>query len=142
MPIAVHVFLLNNKNVLLLKRANTGFQDNMWSVPAGRLDDGESFAEAAIREVKEEVDVKLMPADLSMPLIMHHKDTRGERIYIFYIARSWQGTPKNMEPDKCDTIKWFNINNLPNDIINHVSDALTGILNGKNYIEWGFGKIK
>lgn len=43
--------------MLLLKRANTGHLDGFWSVPAGRLDGGESITAGAVREAYEEVGV-------------------------------------------------------------------------------------
>ncbi|WP_338044040.1 hypothetical protein [Paenibacillus lutrae] len=35
---SVHVFLERGEEVLLLKRKNTGFEDDKWSVIAGRID--------------------------------------------------------------------------------------------------------
>ncbi len=45
--VGLHVFLVDREagKVLLLKRANTGRYDGRWSVPAGRLDVGESFSQ-------------------------------------------------------------------------------------------------
>jgi ADP-ribose pyrophosphatase YjhB (NUDIX family) len=71
------------QEVFLLKRFNTGFKDNLWSLPAGRVNKGESLAQAATREVKEETGVSINLKNLSKPLIMHYCDERGEKIYVF-----------------------------------------------------------
>ena len=63
-PVAVHIFLLRENSVLLLRRAHTGYGDGNYSVVAGHLDGGESVTQAAVREAKEEVGVDLRPADL------------------------------------------------------------------------------
>lgn len=139
LPIALHVFLINDQDeVLLLKRVNTGHLDGFWSVPAGRLQAGESATMGAIREAQEEVGVVIHKTDLSNPLIMHHKDERGERIYFFFIARQWEHEPKNMEPDSCGEIHWFPINQLPEDMVPHVRASLENILQGVTYDEFGF----
>lgn len=52
-PVAGILFT-DGKRLLLLKRASGGSQDT-WAFPGGRLDDGESPLEAAIREAKEEI---------------------------------------------------------------------------------------
>ena len=46
-PVAVHVFLLRDGAVLLLRRCNTGFEDGKLSVPAGHVEPGESVTQAA-----------------------------------------------------------------------------------------------
>lgn len=136
LPVAVHVFLLKEGSILLLKRANTGFKDGYWSVPAGRLNSGETIKKAMIREAKEEVGVKIDFKDLSKIVVTHHKDDRGERLYFFSYCYSWKSEPKNIEIDKCEKIEWFNINNLPDKIVEHVKQVLNDPDN--NYFEYGF----
>jgi 8-oxo-dGTP diphosphatase len=69
LPVALHVFLVDEKanKVLLLKRANTGFLDGFWSVPAGRLDEGESASVGAKRELLEEVGLKTRNGNWNSP---------------------------------------------------------------------------
>jgi len=42
-------------SVLLIKRASTGRNSGQWALPGGRVDAGETAAEAALRELEEEV---------------------------------------------------------------------------------------
>ncbi|MFC1615422.1 NUDIX domain-containing protein [Patescibacteria group bacterium] len=81
LPIAVHIFLIKDEKVFLMQRAGTGFKDGQWSVPAGRLDVGESVKRAVAREAKEEINAEVDIKNISTPLVMHHKDERGERLY-------------------------------------------------------------
>ena len=49
---------------LLCKRNKKGSFPGMWSVPAGKIEDGEETRVAAIREFKEETDLELNPDNL------------------------------------------------------------------------------
>jgi ADP-ribose pyrophosphatase YjhB (NUDIX family) len=53
-PNAASVALLRDSKVLLIKRAYAPYQ-NLWTLPGGRLEPGESIEECAIREVSEEL---------------------------------------------------------------------------------------
>jgi mutator protein MutT len=137
-PIAVFVMLKRDNNLFLIKRLNTKKHDGLWSLPAGRVEDGERCTIAAIREVKEEVGIIINKENFSKPLIMYNHDQEGERIHFFFVCEIWNGEPCNTEPDKCSDAKWFPINNLPIDIIPYVKMAINAIVNGERYIEYGF----
>jgi len=49
---AAYVVLRRGDEVLMLLRANTGYMDGFWAVPAGHVEKGESVVEAAVREVR------------------------------------------------------------------------------------------
>ncbi len=49
---------------LLCKRSKKGSFPGMWSVPAGKIEEGEETRVAAIREFKEETDLELNPDNL------------------------------------------------------------------------------
>lgn len=142
LPVALHVFLMDEKEekVLLLKRANTGFLDGYWSVPAWRLDEGESASAWAKRELLEEVGLKTRSGNWDSPLIMHHKNEKGERIYFFFVCYEWEGDPVNAEPEKCDQVEWFHLNDLPKNMIPHVRFALEKMVSSRSwgYFEYGF----
>jgi 8-oxo-dGTP pyrophosphatase MutT (NUDIX family) len=48
------VFFTNGKKVLLLKRSGKGDNGGTWGLPGGKLEEGESSIDGAIREAKEE----------------------------------------------------------------------------------------
>ena len=51
--LGVSVCIVRHDRVLLAQRANPPFQ-NLWSLPGGRVETGETLADAALREVREE----------------------------------------------------------------------------------------
>ena len=123
---------------MLLKRANTGYQDGKYSVPAGHLDGGELASHAMCREAKEEIGVNVNSNDLKFVHVTHRLNgsIEDERIDFFFEASKWEGEVKNREPDKCDDLSWFNVNNLPENIIPHVRIVLEQSINGSKYSEY------
>ena len=87
LPIAVHIFLIKKGKVLLIKRRGTGFKDGFWSIPAGRLQKSETITQAVKREAREEVGVIIDNLNIGAPLVMHHHDSRGERLYFFFLCK-------------------------------------------------------
>lgn len=130
---ASYLLLLEDNKVLLLRRFNTGYEDGNYSVPAGHVDAGEFISDALLREVKEEINVNLKKENVKLAHVMHHKDIsqNDERVDFFFTCSSWGGKIKNMEPHKCDDLSWFDINNLPDNIIPYIKK---GIENARNEV--------
>ncbi len=42
---------------------------------------------------------------------------------------SFEGNPENKEPQKCDHVDWYDLENLPDNTLPHVKFALTNIKN-------------
>ena len=61
---AVFLVLRRGDEVLLMRRAGTGFCDGQYSVPTGHVDGNEPLTHAMVREAKEEVGVGIKPEDL------------------------------------------------------------------------------
>jgi 8-oxo-dGTP diphosphatase len=134
---AVHVFLLHEGRVLLLRRFNTGYEDGNYSVIAGHLDGGEELQAAAIREAREEAGISLVPADLTVVGVMHRR-SNDERVDFFLAAECWTGTITNTEPHKCDELAWFPLDALPDNIIPYVRRALTNYRRGVWFDSFGW----
>jgi len=138
---ASYLFLIRDNEILLLRRYNTGYEDGNYSVIAGHVDKGESFTEAIIREAKEEANITLKKDDLKVVHIMHRnsKTTKNnERIDTFFVAENWSGELKNVEPNKCDDLSWFEIDKLPQNIIPYIKQAIEESLDNNFYSEHGW----
>jgi len=132
---SVYLILIKDNKILLSRRYNTGYFDNNYSFPAGHLNGGETLKQAMIREAREEVDVTLDPADLELIHVMNRKIPDNERIDFFFTAKKWQGEPKIMEPEKCDDLRWFDLDNLPKNIVPYIRQAIDSFLNNIIYSE-------
>jgi 8-oxo-dGTP pyrophosphatase MutT (NUDIX family) len=141
LPVAVHIFLLRENHVLLLRRVNTGYEDGNYSVVAGHLDGGESVTQAAIREAYEEVGVLLRPEHLTVASVMH-RVSNDERIDFFLVATTWSGTITNREPDKCTELRWCALDTLPANTIPYVRAALENCRRGVWFAEFGWHETR
>lgn len=138
---AVYLVLEKDGKILLSRRYNTGHEDGNYSLVAGHLEGDESFRQAIVREAKEEVDIILNLDDLEVVHITHKKkkiNDDSERVDIFLTADKWKGEFKNMESNKCDDLKWFSMDDLPENMVSYVRHALKQIKENRFYSELGF----
>jgi len=134
----VYLILAMNNKILLTRRYNTGFHDGEYSFPAGHLNGGETMISAMIREAKEEVGITLKPKDLQLVHVMHRKEPSEEMINFFFTAENWEGAPKIIEPHKCDDLDWFDLDNLPDNVIPYIRQAITCFKERRFYSEIGW----
>jgi 8-oxo-dGTP diphosphatase len=119
----VHLFLIDNGKILLLRRFNTGYEDGNYSVVAGYLNGNEQIEAAMVREAREEAGIELSADALQVIGVMHRKPTE-EHLDFFLAATSWTGEAVNKEPDKCDELAWFDEHDLPENVVPYVRRAL------------------
>ena len=121
----------------MLRRFNTGYADGQYSLPAGHLDGGETVLAAAAREAGEEVGVRLEAEHIRFSSVMHRLDGE-ERVDFFVDVQKWNGEPVNAEPEKCDDVRWVNMEDLPSNTIPYIRLALRNHRAGIKFDEYGF----
>jgi len=68
--------LLREKRILLTKRGHTApTNPNKWSCPGGGVEEGETYEEAAIREMKEETNLDFNPGEVVFKKVSEKKET-------------------------------------------------------------------
>jgi ADP-ribose pyrophosphatase YjhB (NUDIX family) len=102
--------LTGELQLLLIKQ----FDDHdVWGIPKGRMNPGETFEQCAIRETREEsgVHVELQQRLSDVHLQLKNKDKK----VISYLARQiCQNIPRADDPDsEVAAVGWFNAKNLP-----------------------------
>lgn len=136
-PVTIHMFFFRGGEILLLRRFNTGYRDGEYSVPAGHLDGDETILQAAAREAREEIGVRLDADDIVFSSVMHRREG-DERVDFFVHVRAWEGEPFNSEPDKCDELRWVRTNALPENTIPYVRRAIQNHLEAVRFDEFGW----
>lgn len=118
---AAYVALLRDGQVLLQRRRNTGYMDEHWSFSAaGHVERGESVFAAAVREVLEELGVRIEEADLEPLCTIHRRQTeseRGQRVDFFFTVSRWAGEPRVREPERSGGLRWASLSALPEPLV-------------------------
>lgn len=135
---AVYLVLIKDKKVLLSRRYKTGWMDGMYSLVAGHIDGNEPVGDSMIREAYEEAGIKIERNDLIPNKVLHRKSDDCEYMDFFFTAKTWSGEPKIMEPNKCDNIAWFPVNNLPSNILPYVRNVIESLNDKVAFIESGW----
>lgn len=109
--VGVGVVVVKDNFVLLGKRKGAHGADD-WSTPGGHLELFESPEECAYRELKEETDLE---ASCIIPGPWTNNVFNNEKHYItlFMFVPEFEGTPKVLEPHKCESWEWHDWDNLP-----------------------------
>lgn len=128
--VGVAVFLRRYDDFVMLKRQGS-HGAGTWSVPGGKLEYGEHWFDAAIRECAEEVGLYPQYAHF---LTITNDMIEGQHWVTIWIVAScrFQGEPQNLEPEKCTEIGWFNFDNLPQPLFG----PWENLFNDKLFQQW------
>lgn len=135
---AVHLILIEDEKILLQRRYNTGYEDGNYSIVAGHIDGNESILKAMQREALEEAGIKILQEDLKIVHVMHRKTLDRESIDYFLTCKKYDGEITIMEKDKCDELKFYNLNDLPNNVIPYVKKGIESYLNNEPFSIYGW----
>lgn len=114
------IILINNKNEILLQsRADR----NLWGLPGGCQELGETFEETIIREVKEETNLEIRKEDLKLISVVSGKTRyntypNGDEVYnntVLFMVNKYKGILKYNTESK--DMKFFAIENLPQNLM-------------------------
>lgn len=132
-----YLILMRGRDVLLLRRFNTGYEDGKYSLPAGHVEEGETLTEAGAREFSEEIGVRLGPQQLKLVHVMHRRE-HDIRMDFFFTASIGDQSPINREPHKCDDMRWFVLTNFPTNTIPYIRYAIRCYQKNIVYSEFGW----
>lgn len=138
--IGVHLMLIQNGKLLLQKRKGEAL-DGVFTPVSGHVDKEEGVIDALVREAKEEAGIILHPSELKISVVAHLLDApyKGEYrdiINFFVFTDRYEGTITNNEPDKTVSLDFYDITNLPENLMKHIFNVLDAYQKGENYIVW------
>lgn len=106
--------LVREGRVLLVHRSpNRRAYPNVWDLPGGHIEPGESELSALARELHEELGVRIVTGSAShlCRLITGHG---ADPVFLrAWLVGDWQDTPTNVAPEEHDEIRWFKGDEVP-----------------------------
>ena len=130
--IIVHTEEAGERRVLLQRRMNTGYRDGWYDAPSGHYDAKDEVPPiAAVRELQEETGLIAKSDDLELfHMVTNEHETPGKPYwYLFFrvpLARCI-GTYAIQEPGLCDDMRFFPLNQLPENIVPLVRQAIENL---------------
>lgn len=110
--VGVGVLVLRDGKFLVMQRKGS-HGAGTWSVPGGWMELGESFEDAAVREVTEETGMNITNVHY-FALTNNIMLDEGVHSITIWMKADWDsGEPVITEPDKCDDQKWVDFASLP-----------------------------
>ena len=125
--IGVGVIIINEDNKILVgKRICKRFPYH--SIPGGKVDQGESFEQTAIREIKEETNLTIVTPHVVCIVnnLKSYQDSGLHCISVILVTTKFTGELKLLEPTKCEGWQWVDPLDLPQP---HFEPSEVGIMN-------------
>lgn len=113
------VIIMNEEGQILLSKRKAKEGEGMYCFPGGKREKGEKPIKAAQREIKEELGIDIQ--NLKQIDIRKKRLSKIWQNIIFFTLLSDKQIKKvrNVEPNKTESIDWFNIDELPENMWEH-----------------------
>lgn len=109
-------------HVLLARRAQVSYSAGLWGLPGGHVEDDETLAAAAARELREEVGVDVDASTLEPLGVTRYVEGDARGCDFYFLARDWRGIPTPVA--ECDDLRWCDPEALPDTAIPWLAGAL------------------
>ncbi len=131
--VGVGVMIFKNGKVLLGKRRSShGSGEYAW--PGGHMEHMESFDECARREVMEEAGIEI--GNIRFLRLLNFKDYAPKHYVDIGLIADWKsGEPQIMEPEKCESWDWYDLDNLPQPLFKALPTYFESLDTGKNFFD-------
>ncbi len=132
----IHLLLVGGGDLLLGRRANTGYGDGAYEPPSGRLAERETLVEAAVRVAATEMGVALDPGEVSLAHVLHDVSGAG-RMAFFLTADGWAGKAcpvPSATGSRCySDFGWYPLTDLPANMIDRARVAVRNYAAGARF---------
>ncbi len=120
-PGASVMVVRDDGHVLMGRRLDNG----LWAIPGGGAEEGSSFSDTAVTELREEVGLEADPADLEGYACISRPDNHLE-IYpngdvthyfgVWFVLRRWHGDPVG-DGEEMGELAWFDVDDPPEPLL-------------------------
>jgi len=128
LSVGVNIAIIQDDKILLTRREDF----EVWCLPGGAVDEGESVAQAAVREAHEETGLEV---ELTRLIGVYSRPGwPGAGMHIISFAAQVVGGALNPDPHEVIEVGYFSLDELPPDMLwwhhRRISDALNGVGGG------------
>jgi 8-oxo-dGTP diphosphatase len=123
--VGVSVLIRNGDRILLEKRDKDP-GNGSWKAPGGHMEFGESLEETAMREIEEEVGIKMRDVKFRVLTNDVFEDGSKHYITIWMEAMYESGEPKAKAPYEESEVSWFSWDSLPQPLYLPIRHLLEG----------------
>ena len=104
---AVRCYLIKDNEVVVTKYKKGNKKEGYYDIPGGKIEEGESPKQTAIREMKEETGIEIQNLKYKGIMTIEYPD----RMFIFdtFISKEYEGEPQEFEEN---TSEWIDIDEL------------------------------
>jgi 8-oxo-dGTP diphosphatase len=136
-PIEVgcEAYIVRAGRLLLGLRGKKKYGPGTWGLPGGRFELMEHADEAITRELAEELGLKVRPQDLTLLALTDDPNPQAgtHHLHITFKVNIGSQEPVNAEPDECDRIAWFPLDQLPEPLFPPHTKIFATIKSGRTY---------
>ena len=105
---ALNIFINKKSQILLMKRSKISkVHPNTWGLVGGFLEYGETGAEGAAREAKEEIGVEIEVERFTGHYYNTPHPSKNNVISLPHYSKIISGAPYPAQPEECEDVKWF-----------------------------------
>lgn len=129
--VGIGVMIIKDGKILLgLRKGAHG--ENTYTPPGGHMEYMESFENTVRREVKEETGMEIK--NIKFLCLFNLKEYAPKHYVNLGFTAEWaSGKPKVMEPDKCESWNWYDIDNLPSPLFATMPYYVKAYKIGRNF---------
>jgi 8-oxo-dGTP diphosphatase len=129
--VGIGIMIFKEGKVLLGKR-KTSHGAGEYAFPGGHLEYMESFEACALREIAEECGIEV--TNLRFQYLANVKHYAPKHYVHIGLLADWKsGEPKVLEPEKCESWDWYDIDNLPSPLFLATEITIDSYKNGIPY---------
>ena len=131
----VHLLLLSDGDLLLGRRANTGYGDGAYEPPSDRLAERETLVEAAVRVAGTQVGIELDAGRVSLAHVMHDVSGHG-RMAFFLTVDGWADDTSPVPlagAGSYSDFGWYPLSDLPANMIDRARVAVRNYAAGARF---------
>lgn len=111
--VVVGALIRSGRVLLVHRRPDKRANPDVWDLPGGLMETGESELAALTRELHEELGVCIATGTATHLCRLTAGAADEPALLSAWLVTDWGGTPANVAPEEHDGIGWFDVEDLP-----------------------------